>query len=246
MLANFVLWRRTTPFCALAARRPRRPGAQAPRHVRAALEGDAGRRSTRHRAVRRRRRRCGDAPSPRRSAARRAAAVLGDPDRRRDRPRAARTALRRRRADGPRATVAAALAATRTRRRFDVWHWLTIRAGVPVITAATQDQFVAQTANWDVLGGVSFQQGLLHRAGDRRPDAVPRPAEGTAVPVPRADGRRRGRRAPLFSASSASSPAAPSSTRPPRPRGGATCSPCCSSPPPTPATSGSARPTVCR
>jgi folate-binding protein YgfZ len=40
-----------------------------------------------------------------------------------------------------------------------VWQWLTIDAGVPVITAATQDQFVLQMANWDVLGGVSFQKG---------------------------------------------------------------------------------------
>lgn len=42
---------------------------------------------------------------------------------------------------------------------FDVWRWLTIRAGVPVITTATQDTFVAQTANWDVLGGIDFQKG---------------------------------------------------------------------------------------
>jgi hypothetical protein len=42
---------------------------------------------------------------------------------------------------------------------FDVWQWLTIRAGVPIITAATQDAFVAQVANWDVLGGVDFKKG---------------------------------------------------------------------------------------
>jgi folate-binding protein YgfZ len=42
---------------------------------------------------------------------------------------------------------------------FGVWRWLTIRAGVPVITAATQDMFVAQTANWDVLQGIDFQKG---------------------------------------------------------------------------------------
>src|SRR5204863_2103996 len=46
-----------------------------------------------------------------------------------------------------------------TAASFDVWRWLTIRAGVPVITAATQDTFVAQTANWDVLGGIDFQKG---------------------------------------------------------------------------------------
>jgi len=42
---------------------------------------------------------------------------------------------------------------------FDAWRWLTIRAGVAVITTATQDAFVAQTANWDILQGVDFQKG---------------------------------------------------------------------------------------
>jgi folate-binding protein YgfZ len=41
----------------------------------------------------------------------------------------------------------------------DVWRWLGIRAGVPTIAPATQDLFVLQTANWDLLGGVSFQKG---------------------------------------------------------------------------------------
>jgi folate-binding protein YgfZ len=42
---------------------------------------------------------------------------------------------------------------------FAAWQWLTIRAGVPVITASTSDQFVPQAANWDALGGISFQKG---------------------------------------------------------------------------------------
>ena len=42
---------------------------------------------------------------------------------------------------------------------FAVWRWLTIRSGTPVITAATQDAFVAQAANLDVLGGIDFQKG---------------------------------------------------------------------------------------
>ena len=42
---------------------------------------------------------------------------------------------------------------------YDAWAWLTIHAGVPVITAATQDKFVPQTVNWDVLGGINFQKG---------------------------------------------------------------------------------------
>jgi folate-binding protein YgfZ len=40
-----------------------------------------------------------------------------------------------------------------------VWRWLSIRAGVPVVTAATTDQFVPQMLNWDALGGISFQKG---------------------------------------------------------------------------------------
>jgi folate-binding protein YgfZ len=40
-----------------------------------------------------------------------------------------------------------------------VWQWLTIRAGLPLITAATQDQFVPQMANLDALGGISFNKG---------------------------------------------------------------------------------------
>lgn len=42
---------------------------------------------------------------------------------------------------------------------FAAWAWLTIRAGVPVITPPTADLFVPQAANWDVLSGVSFQKG---------------------------------------------------------------------------------------
>ena len=42
-----------------------------------------------------------------------------------------------------------------------VWAWLGVRAGVPMITAATQDQFVAQTANWDALGGLDFRKGCF-------------------------------------------------------------------------------------
>ena len=40
-----------------------------------------------------------------------------------------------------------------------VWDWLMVRAGVPSILPATQDQFVPQMANMDVLHGVSFQKG---------------------------------------------------------------------------------------
>lgn len=39
------------------------------------------------------------------------------------------------------------------------WDWLNIRAGIPVILPATQEQFVLQMLNLDVLGGVSFKKG---------------------------------------------------------------------------------------
>jgi folate-binding protein YgfZ len=45
------------------------------------------------------------------------------------------------------------------RAPYPAWEWLTIRAGVPVITAPVQNQIVAQAANWDVLGGLDFRKG---------------------------------------------------------------------------------------
>jgi folate-binding protein YgfZ len=39
------------------------------------------------------------------------------------------------------------------------WDWLNIRAGIPVILPATQEQFVPQMANLDLIGGVSFKKG---------------------------------------------------------------------------------------
>lgn len=57
------------------------------------------------------------------------------------------------------AAISPALCVHAVAAPFSVWQWLTIHAGVPVVTAATQDRFVAQTANWDVLGGISFQKG---------------------------------------------------------------------------------------
>jgi len=42
---------------------------------------------------------------------------------------------------------------------YPVWEWLTVRAGIPVVTAPIQNQIVAQAANWDVLGGLDFRKG---------------------------------------------------------------------------------------
>lgn len=39
------------------------------------------------------------------------------------------------------------------------WQLAMIRAGVPLITAATQEEFVAQMLNYDLIGGVSFKKG---------------------------------------------------------------------------------------
>jgi len=40
-----------------------------------------------------------------------------------------------------------------------VWDWLRLNAGIPMIVAATQEQFVPQMVNLEVIGGVSFQKG---------------------------------------------------------------------------------------
>lgn len=39
------------------------------------------------------------------------------------------------------------------------WDWLTIRSGIPTILSATQDQFIPQMLNLDMIGGVSFKKG---------------------------------------------------------------------------------------
>jgi len=39
------------------------------------------------------------------------------------------------------------------------WDWLEIKSGIPMITAATQEQFIPQMVNLEVIGGVSFQKG---------------------------------------------------------------------------------------
>jgi hypothetical protein len=40
-----------------------------------------------------------------------------------------------------------------------IWDWLDIRGGIAIITPATQEQFVPQMANLDLIGGVSFSKG---------------------------------------------------------------------------------------
>ena len=39
------------------------------------------------------------------------------------------------------------------------WDWLNIRSGIPIILPQTQEQFVAQMVNLDLIGGVNFKKG---------------------------------------------------------------------------------------
>ena len=39
------------------------------------------------------------------------------------------------------------------------WEWLEIRNGLPLISSATQEQFVPQMANMELIGAVNFQKG---------------------------------------------------------------------------------------
>lgn len=39
------------------------------------------------------------------------------------------------------------------------WEWLDIRNGVPLVTAGTQEQFLPQMTNLELIGGVSFKKG---------------------------------------------------------------------------------------
>jgi len=75
----------------------------------------------------------------------------------------------------------------------DAWELASIRAGVPVITAATQEAFVPQMANFDLVGGVSFKKGCYpgqeivartqYRGGLKRRMALAH-VEGSERPVP--------------------------------------------------------------
>jgi folate-binding protein YgfZ len=39
------------------------------------------------------------------------------------------------------------------------WDWLNIHSGIPIILPQTQEQFVAQMVNFDLIGGVNFKKG---------------------------------------------------------------------------------------
>ena len=51
------------------------------------------------------------------------------------------------------------LAATLTPVGTPCWEWLEIRNGIPLLTPATQEQFVPQMANMELIGAVNFKKG---------------------------------------------------------------------------------------
>ena len=42
---------------------------------------------------------------------------------------------------------------------LDHWRWLEVQSGIPMIEAATVEQFVPQMLNYEIVGGVDFQKG---------------------------------------------------------------------------------------
>lgn len=51
------------------------------------------------------------------------------------------------------------LSATLTPVGTPCWEWLEIRNGIPLLTPATQEQFVPQMANMELIGAVNFKKG---------------------------------------------------------------------------------------
>lgn len=60
--------------------------------------------------------------------------------------------------DAP-ACHATLIAAGAARAGTGAWQLAMIRAGLPLVTAATQEEFVAQMLNYELIGGVSFKKG---------------------------------------------------------------------------------------
>ncbi len=93
---------------------------------------------------------CGDA----------AASLLGDAPVWARREVGGATLLRLPDAEGvPRALMAGALPAGLPTIDPDAWRWLEVSSGVPLIEAATVDQFVPQMVNLELIGGVDFRKG---------------------------------------------------------------------------------------
>ena len=57
------------------------------------------------------------------------------------------------------ADAGVALAAGSTQVAPELWTLAEIRAGLPLVTLPTQDQFVPQMANFELIGGIDFKKG---------------------------------------------------------------------------------------
>ncbi len=57
------------------------------------------------------------------------------------------------------ATFSATLERDASQIDYPAWQWLEIRAGIPTILPATQEQFVPQMVNFDLTNSVNFQKG---------------------------------------------------------------------------------------
>jgi folate-binding protein YgfZ len=62
-------------------------------------------------------------------------------------------------AKGKAAAVESALATSAAATAESLWSALDIEAGIPTVVAATQEQFVPQSVNFDFIGAVSFDKG---------------------------------------------------------------------------------------
>ena len=90
-------------------------------------------------------------------------------------------------------TVWQAFAAGAREAGRGAWDWTSVRAGIPTVVAATQEAFVPQMANFDLIGAVSFRKGCYpgqeivarthYRGGLKRRMAIAH-VPGDAAPAP--------------------------------------------------------------
>jgi folate-binding protein YgfZ len=73
------------------------------------------------------------------------------------------------------------------------WDWTNIQAGIPYVTLATQDQFVPQMANLDLINGISFSKGCypgqeivarMHYLGKLKQRMYLATVQGEEIPQP--------------------------------------------------------------
>jgi folate-binding protein YgfZ len=89
-----------------------------------------------------------------------ASAMLADTKTWGVRPTAGGTLLRLPDVDGvPRCLLAVTPAEAPPALPLDAWRLLEVRSGIPLIEAATVEQFVPQMLNYELIGGVDFQKG---------------------------------------------------------------------------------------